>query len=251
MATLNVAGLNDTYNDKFRRMMKWIRELELDVLCLQEHNAGGAKVKEWQRIAHANGYCIRIGTKGDSKTRGGAAMIVKMSTFNLTEKDSGRHRELDGGYAKLACTWQEHKIDLISLYVPSQEQDRKAYLTKLKRSGAISKNSIVLGDFNCVENTLLDVRYPEGANNKYANQHSGLLMHVMAKAGLGDVFRKVHGNTARAYTRNGNTVRTRLDRIYATEYSSGRVWHTHWLDSTVSLRLRKVLLHSRVREGGG
>ena len=232
IATLNVAGLNDTQNDKFRRLIKWVRGLDLDVLCVQEHNAGSSKMKEWQRIAHANGYCIRLGTKGDKRTRGGAALIAKMSTLALTEKDSGKHRDLDGGYVKLACAWQQHKIDFVSLYVPSQEQDRKSYLTKLKRSGAISKNSIVLGDFNCVENTLLDVRYPEGSNSKYANQHSGLLMHVMAKAGLGDVFRKVHGNTARAYTRNGSSVRTRLDRIYAKEYSSGRVWHTHWLDAT-------------------
>ena len=34
VATLNVAGLNDTNNVKFGRMMKWIRETELDVLCL-------------------------------------------------------------------------------------------------------------------------------------------------------------------------------------------------------------------------
>ena len=76
---------------------------------------------------------------------------------------------------------------------------------KLKRSGAISKNSIVFGDFNCVENTLLDVRYPEETGSKYANQHAGLLMHVMAKVGLGDTFRKVHGNTARAYTQGTAT----------------------------------------------
>ena len=57
-------------------------------------------------------------------------------------------------------------------------------------------------------------------------------MHVMSKAGLGDIYRKIHGNKARSYTRSCNTVRTRLDRIYATEYSSGKVWHAHWLDAT-------------------
>jgi exonuclease III len=145
--------MNDQFNDKFRRMIKWIRETELDILCIQEHNAGATKLKEWKRIAHANGLCIRLGTRRETTARGGAALIAKMSTFDMCEKDSGRQRELEGGIATLKCNWQNQKLQFVSLYVPSQEQDRKIYLTKLKRSGVITKNSIVLGDFNCVENT--------------------------------------------------------------------------------------------------
>ena len=56
-------------------------------------------------------------------------------------------------------------------------------------------------------------------------------MKILARAKLGDVFRKVHGNKATCYTREGQTVRTRLDRIYATEYSSEIVWHSHEIDA--------------------
>ena len=35
---------------------------------------------------------------------------------------------------------------------------------------------------------------------------------VTRRKKLSDVFRKIHGNTARAYTRESATVRTRLDR---------------------------------------
>ena len=150
--------------------MKWIRETELDILCIQEHNAGADKLKEWKRIAHANGLCIRLGTRRETTARGGAALIAKMSTFNLGEKDSGRQRELEGGIATLRCDWRNQKFQFVSLYVPSQEQDRKLYLTRLKRSGVITKNSIVLGDFNCVENTMLDVKYSQDReNNNYTN----------------------------------------------------------------------------------
>ena len=87
------------------------------------------KMKEWQRIARANGYCdIRLGTRGETMTRGGAAILAKMSTFGLTEKDSGRHKTFEGGFANLTCKWQGQTINFISLYVPSQEQDRKPYL---------------------------------------------------------------------------------------------------------------------------
>ena len=36
---------------------------------------------------------------------------------------------------------------------------------------------------------------------------------MMRRKQLGDVFRKIHGNTERAYTRESATVRTRLYRI--------------------------------------
>ena len=162
--------------------MRWTRENELDILCIQEHNAGHAKGKEWIRIARANGYCLKIGTRGEVSTRGGAAILARMTTFDLSEKDAGRCKELEGGMASIICKWQGHTTKFVSLYVPSQADDRKLYLTRLKRAGSISKNSIVLGDFNCVENTTLDVLYQEDNGSKYANHHAGLLMHVMSKA---------------------------------------------------------------------
>ena len=116
------------------------------------------------------------------------------------------------------------------MYVPVQPEKRKEFLVKLQRAGALSKNAIVMGDFNCVENEQLDVRYAEDRDTVYDNAHHGLLMMLLARAKLGDVFRKVHGPTATCYTRECKTVRTRLDRIYSTEYSSDIVWHSHALD---------------------
>ena len=53
---------------------------------------------------------------------------------------------------------------------------------------------------NCVENEQLDVRYAEDNGTVYDNAHHGLLMMLLARAKLGDVFRKVHGPTATCYT---------------------------------------------------
>ena len=87
-----------------------------------------------------------------------------------------------------------------------------------------------MGDFNCVEDPLLDVKHAEGAGTVYANAHAALLMQIMARAGLGDVYRKLHGRTAAGFTRECESVRTRIDRIYAKEFSSDTVWHSHELD---------------------
>ena len=45
-------------------------------------------------------------------------------------------------------------------------------------------------------------------------------------------FYKIHGNRARAYTRETSKIRTRLDRIYAKDTNSQLVWHSHKLDHT-------------------
>ena len=63
-------------------------------------------------------------------------------------------------------------------------------------------------------------------------------MHVMAKAGLGDVYRKLNGRKSAGFTRECNTVRTRIDRIYATEFSSDTVWHRHELDAKYAKNIR-------------
>ena len=60
---------------------------------------------------------------------------------------------------------------------------------------------------------------------------------MMRRKQLSDVFRKLHGNTERAYTRESATVRTRLDRIYAHDRISQIVWHSHELDNEHAKRI--------------
>ena len=55
---------------------------------------------------------------------------------------------------------------------------------------------------------------------------------VMRKKQASDIFYKIHGDRARAYTRETSEIRTRLDRIYAKDANSQLVWHSHKLDHT-------------------
>ena len=71
----------------------------------------------------------------------------------------------------------------------------------------------------------------------YQNHHGGLVTTMMRRKQLSDVFRKIHGNTERAYTRESATVRTRLDRIYAQDQNSQIVWHSHELDNEHAKRI--------------
>ena len=87
--------------------------------------------------------------------------------------------------------WEGKTLHFVSMYVPVQPAKRKVFLSKL----FMGKRAIVMGDFNCVENVQLDVRHAAGSvNTVYEKAHSGLLMKILARDKLGDVFRKVHGN---------------------------------------------------------
>ena len=134
--------------------------------------------------------------------------------------------------------WQGQCMNFVSIYVPVHPAKREEFFIKLKRSNIIPKKAIVMGDFNCVENPLLDVKHAEGADSVYANSHAPLLMQIMARAGLGDVYRKLHGRKAAGFTRECESVRTRIDRIYATEFSSDTVWYKHELDQRHAKNVR-------------
>ena len=81
-----------------------------------------------------------------------------------------------------------------------------------------------------MENPRFDVIKENGGANQ--NKHAGLMKTVMRKKQVSDIFYKIHGDRARAYTRETSEIRTRLDRIYAKDTNSQLVWHSHKLDHT-------------------
>ena len=162
-----------------------------------------------------------------------------MSTFDLTENDSEIQESFEGRITSRKVIWKDMILPLVSMYVPVHPADsRKKFLNKIKNSNrSIPQGAIVGGDFNCVENITFDtLKEDEGT---YQNHHGGLVTTMMRRKLLSDVFRKIHGNTAtaRAYTRESATVRTRLDRIYAQDQNSQIVWHSHKLDNEHAKRI--------------
>ena len=85
----------------------------------------------------------------------------------------------------------------------------------------LSRSMIVAGDWNCVPDVSKDVKYPHGVHTTYPNRHAGALETLLARHGLGDMFRAFAGRHAREYTRQGATVYTRLDRFYGAEAAGG------------------------------
>ena len=136
MATFNVRGLkgkdDDGMTNKMRKLLKWAwaHINSLDVLFIQEHNGDRAKVSEWKALCERNGYSIIHGIHNDTtgSGRGAAALIIKMSTFNLTEKDSETQPSQGGRIAHKKVLWKDMVLNLVSIYVLVNADERRTFL---------------------------------------------------------------------------------------------------------------------------
>ena len=160
--------------------------------------------------------------------RGGAALFLDAESrlLDLNEMTTGTY--LGGRLVTASLRAEGHPIEVASVYVPAGPYARGAFLCKLKELGAISSNTILQGDFNYVPDVLRDVRYPAGSTTTYANAHAGAYERWLADRGLKDIYRQFHGTRAVQFTRQAETVWTRLDRFYARETSA--TWTTVSID---------------------
>jgi exonuclease III len=109
--------------------LRWAYKNSLDVLFIQEHNGDRAKVSEWKALCERSGYSIVHGIHNDTtgSGRGAAARIVKMSTFNLTEKDSETQPSQGGRIAHKKVLWKDMILNLVSIYVPVNADEKKNF----------------------------------------------------------------------------------------------------------------------------
>ena len=187
MCTFNVNGLNEKGLQKMRDLMKWANEKTLDVIFIQEHNLGINKHTKWRNVCRQHGYCIIHGIhtkKADMAVRahrGATALLLKMSTFKLTEHDSETQESTEGRLTCKKVIWKDMILPLVSMYVPVNPVDRKTFLKKISNNKrTIPPGAIIGGDFNCVENITFDTLKEDGGI--YQNHHGGVVTTMMRSA---------------------------------------------------------------------
>jgi hypothetical protein len=120
-----------------------------------------------------------------------------------------------------------------SVYLSAQAPARKKQLHTIAKSKILMEHAIVGGDFNCVENVDLDVRYPAQGGSTYANASGQTLARLIAESGMIDSYRLVHGDAKTGYSRMAHTIHTRIDHIYTQAHNSVWRWQkVHSLPDT-------------------
>jgi len=150
------------------------------------------------------------------------AIAVRSDSQHVSPIIASARSIIKGRYITMTCVINNTEQEFSSVYLSAQAPERKKQLHTITKSKIFKEHAIIGGDFNCVENVDLDVRYPAEGSSTYANASGQTLARVIAESGLIDSYRLVHGDAKSGYSRLAHTIHTRIDRIYTKAH--GSVW---------------------------
>jgi endonuclease/exonuclease/phosphatase family metal-dependent hydrolase len=79
-------------------------------------------------------------------------VLVRADSQSVTVIDgSPPQRGLNGRLIGIACLIENERVLIYSLYLPAKPEKRLQILLKIESQGLMKNNSIVGGDFNCVD----------------------------------------------------------------------------------------------------
>jgi len=199
LITWNVNGIRAIVKKDF---FKTIKELNADVICLQETKAQDEEVAE--ALKPLNNYKI-LSNSADKKGYSGTTILTR-DTPNNTINDMGVEEHDSEG--RILCT-EFTDFYLINVYVPNSgsQLDRLDYrkgwdadFLKFIMKKEETKPVIVCGDFN-VAHRPIDLKNDKSNYNKTAGYTQVEIdgMDAFLNAGLVDVYRHFHKDTI-AYT---------------------------------------------------
>ena len=251
--TWNADGLCE--RDKLAAALRRARAAGADALALQEHNWKPKHREMVHSCARAGGWAVFWDEERDSadSRNGGAAVLVRLGSDSSIEATGKPVYSLDGRVVAVPVKVRGTQTRIVSVYAPAKPPVRKVFLKDMRAKKVLKKGDLVMGDFNCVIDTNLDVKYPQGTGS-YPNLHGKANEALLADLGLTDVYR-LYAGAGRDYSRRKGTVWTRLDRIYAPAHDSPWRWTScEYMDGHMSakhLRSDHIPLMAKVETAEG
>ena len=175
---------------------------------IQEHNLVETEAKKAEVLANRMDITARFSPPQNSGRGGGTAILIKQALVSEIKFKSTK-----GGSATLA-TFEafKKKWEFLSVYGPQDPAKRKNFYSSREFTSLITGSTHVGGDMNTIPNIGLD--HWSLVTDNYPNIGSKELEAEMKKKGLRDELRHTLGPSAKIFTRDAPTVRTRLDRWY-------------------------------------
>jgi len=189
MLTLNVGGLQD--KGKLRNFIltarKWMKEFNIDIILIQEHNLHPSRDLEIQRISKGLKIIISYAPKGTDGNHWGGVMSIfsEDSTSNATKRE-----EIAGSFLSTSFEWSASTFQISNVYAPVRPTERLTFFNTIKTR--ITNDMIMGGDWNCVPDVTLDVQSRSPLT--YANIGGALLESIINDVDLIDIRREQLGN---------------------------------------------------------
>ena len=205
LLSINSQGLRSP--DRRKTAFSYFLRHKPDIILLQEtHWTDDIKMqiqREWDGEIIFN--------HGTNAARGVAILIHPRLEYTVeyTRCDN------DGRILNIVLTLGDHTLNIINIYAPNTDQERRVFFSNLDDFISEEYDNIIGGDFNCILNARLD-KY--GGNTEFRNLAGSTLQGICTKYNLLDVWRNRHKDK-RCYTwtgrhsTNGSFIRTRIDKF--------------------------------------
>ena len=212
IGTLNVNGFVDS-TTKRSLIFKFMKENNLDVICLQEtHFNNNDNINEFFKEFKGQ-YFLNSINKG--RKLGVGILFKEGLNVNVikTIKDN------EGRTLSLLCQFNDNfLVNIVCIYAPNNTVERSEYLANCSQFFVTNHNNrpvtdrIVCGDFNCIDNPLLDHSGQTTATATIGAREFNLVCNTH---GLHDTQTHLHpDNQAFTHYSKAHKTFTRIDKIF-------------------------------------
>ena len=202
--SLNCKGLRGCSKRSF--LFNYFQMLKADIVFLQETHCDSIKTaKKWSQ--GWGGKCFwSFGTKRSS----GVGILVNKDLVNHIKSFEF---DLEGRVITLSMLSYDIEYQFVNVYLSNDNKERRNFLKNELEKYITKKNVILGGDFNFVENSLLD---KQGGSESFGTVGKNELCNLKNIFNLVEPFRILYPND-KLFTWSGNGVSCRLDRFYVTK----------------------------------
>jgi ribonuclease HI/exonuclease III len=230
IASLNIHGkTTDSGDSKIQRLSTIMKQRKYAIVAIQETRINTEIATQLQKL-HPS---IVILNNGQFSSKQGVAFIINKKLFAGKNNTWTHYPLIDNRASLLRINWRGEHHDIINIYSPNADTDKLAFIENL--TNAITsitdlQNPILLGDWNCVEDSL-DRQPPR------EDDHNVLIAldNLKHKLKLVDGWRLQHPTDLKySLTHVSNNTLARIDRIYVTK--TQELFTNEWkIDSSASL----------------
>ena len=207
LTSVNAQGLRSS--DRRQAAFRFFQRHRYDIIFLQETHWTDDLFSTIKRDWNGDLFC----NNGTDSSRGVAILISPH--FNYTHINTSQ--DSSGRILSVTIHFDDNYLHLVNLYAPNSDTERRQFFSTLDPYLSSTYNNIIGGDFNCIENPVLDKQ----GGNSAPRQNSLRILHLLtSQFNLTDIWR-LRNPYKRAFTWTGRDTRTahsfintRIDRFY-------------------------------------
>eukprot|EP00965_Chrysotila_dentata_P226925 6195710-Pleurochrysis_carterae.AAC.1 len=161
-----------------------MRNDKIDVIAFQEHNVHRQDTRTLETHKHTAlslGYKLFLAPTATNMQIGGTAILVAQSLLDEEATATFSHSHPKGNSIRIKLAVPTiGNLDLWSIYAPADSTLRRDCF--LRMAPFVKPNSILMGDFNCVEDIALDTR--RSSITPYDNAGADILTYISVLTNL-------------------------------------------------------------------